>query len=66
MVVTRSDSAGAFNRVLDSVMSNRPESEFKASLLREGISDIHDLITGNDEIIGTLQFLMLTEEISND
>jgi hypothetical protein len=54
MVVTRADSARAFNHVLESVMSNRPESELKASHLRKGISDIYDLI--NDEIIDTLQF----------
>jgi hypothetical protein len=56
MVVTRADTDGAFNHVLDSVMSNQPKSGLKASLLREVILDIHDLITVNDEIIDTLKF----------
>jgi hypothetical protein len=56
MVVTRADSARALNHVLESVKSNRSESGLKASLLRKGISDIHDLI--NDDIIDTLQFFV--------
>ena len=39
----------AFNYVLDSVMGNRAESGLKSSLLSEGISDNHDLITLNDK-----------------
>jgi hypothetical protein len=56
MVFTRADSAGAFNPVLDSFMSNRIEYGLKGTLLRAVNSDIHDLINVNDENISTLPF----------
>jgi Reverse transcriptase (RNA-dependent DNA polymerase) len=56
MVATRTESIEAFNHVIDKVIGNRPESGLKSSLQRDGIIDIHDLMTLNDDIINTLQY----------
>ena len=56
MVTTRNESIEAFNHIIDNVIGNRPESGLKSSLQHDGITDIHDLMTLNDEIISTLQF----------
>jgi hypothetical protein len=56
MVATRTESIEVFNHIIDQVIGNRPESGLKASLQRDGITDIHDLMTLNDDIINTLQY----------
>jgi hypothetical protein len=56
MVATRNESVEAFNHIIDKVIGNRPESGLKSSLQRDGIIDIHDLMTLNDDIINTLQY----------
>ena len=50
----RAEAAVAFNHVLDIVLDSGDASLLKSSLLAEGITDIFDLNTINDNVIDTL------------
>ena len=52
--MTRAEAAVAFNHVLDIVLDRGDASPLKSSLLAEGITDIFDLNTINDNVIDAL------------
>jgi hypothetical protein len=54
--MTRAEAKEAFNHILDTVLDRGDASSLKSSLLIEGITDIFDLITINDDVIDLLLY----------
>ena len=54
--MTRAEAKEAFNHVLDKVLDRGDASPLKSSLIVEGITDIFDLITLNDDVIDLLLY----------
>ena len=54
--MTRAEAKEAFNHILDTVLDRDDASPLKSSLLIEGITDIFDLITINDDVIDLLLY----------